>query len=142
MLTEIGPLRIEVTPDRPPLIPSHECRFSGVDDKTIVMYAHGLTSRELHGLSADQYGAEVSHEFIGSFTDGGMAEVGAGQARPLEPIERAALFDALRVEIREDIVARTKAIRHRLSVCSKQCDESLASITLLMGRLAAMGRHA
>jgi putative transposase len=39
-----------------------------------------------------------------------MAEVGAWQSRPLEPMHPVVFFDALRVKIREDAVARNKAI--------------------------------
>ncbi len=53
------------------------------------------------GFLAGQYGVEVSPEFISSVTDAVMAEVGAWQARPLEPMHPVVFFDALRVNIRE-----------------------------------------
>jgi hypothetical protein len=91
VLTKDGPLRIEVPRDRdgsfePLLIPKHERRFTGFDDKIIAMYARGMTVREVQGFLADQYGVEVSPEFISSVIDAVMAEVGAWQARPLEPM--------------------------------------------------------
>ena len=91
VLTEDGPLRIEVPRDRdgsfePLLIPKHERRFTGFDDKIIAMYARGITVREVQGFLTDQYGVDVSPEFISSVTDAVMAEVGAWQARPLEPM--------------------------------------------------------
>ena len=45
-----------------------------------------------------------------------MAEVGAWQARPLEPMYPVVFFDALRVKIREDAVVRNKAIYLALGV--------------------------
>jgi putative transposase len=121
VLTEDGPLRIEVPRDReatfePLLIPKHERRFTGFDDKIIAMYARGMTLREVQGFLADQYGVEVSPEFISSVTDAVMAEVGAWQARPLEPMYPVVFFDALRVKIREDAVVRNKAIYLALGV--------------------------
>jgi len=121
VLTEDGPLRIEVPRDRdgsfePLLIPKHERRFTGFDDKIIAMYARGMTVREVQGFLADQYGVEVSPEFISSVTDAVMAEVGAWQARPLEPMYPVVFFDALRVKIREDAVVRNKAIYLALGV--------------------------
>ena len=80
------------------------------------MYARGMTVREVQGFLADQYGAEVSPEFISSVTDALMAEVGAWQARPLEPMYPVVFFDALRVKIREDAVVRNKAIYLALGV--------------------------
>lgn len=121
VLTEDGPLRIDVPRDRigsfePLLIPKHERRFTGFDDKIVAMYARGMTVREIQGFLAAQYGTEVSPEFISSVTDAVMAEVTAWQSRPLEPLYAVVFFDALRVKIREDAVVRNKAIYLALGV--------------------------
>ena len=121
VLTEDGAVRIEVPRDRdgsyePILIPKHERRFTGFDDKIIAMYARGMTVREIQGFLAEQYGTEVSPEFISTVTDEVMAEVMAWQARPLEPMYPVIFFDALRVKIREDAVVRNKAIYLALGV--------------------------
>ena len=121
VLTDDGPLRIEVPRDRagsfePILIPKHERRFTGFDDKIVAMYARGMTVREIQGFLAEQYGTEVSPEFISSVTDAVMAEVTAWQGRPLEPMYPVVFFDALRVKIREDAVVRNKAIYLALGV--------------------------
>ena len=100
----------------PVLIPKHERRFTGFDDKIIAMYARGMTMREIQGFLLESYGVEVSPEFISSVTDAVMAEVGAWQARPLEPMYPVVFFDALRVKIREDAVVRNKAIYLALGV--------------------------
>ena len=121
VLTEDGPVRIEVPRDRdgsyaPILIPKHERRFTGFDDKIIAMYARGMTVREIRGFLAEQYGTEVSAEFISSVTDEVMAEVSAWQSRPLEPMYPVVFFDALRVKIREDALVRNKAVYLALGV--------------------------
>jgi len=121
VLTDDGPLRIEVPRDRegsfePVLIAKHERRFTGFDDKIVAMYARGMTVREIQGFLLEQYGTEVSPEFISSVTDAVMAEVTAWQARPLEPMYPVVFFDALRVKIREDAVVRNKAIYLALGV--------------------------
>jgi len=119
--TDDGPLRIEVPRDRdgsfePILIPKHERRFTGFDDKIIALYARGMTMREVQGFLLESYGVEVSPEFISSITDAVMAEVGAWQSRPLEPMYPVVFFDALRVKIREDAVVRNKAIYLALGI--------------------------
>ncbi len=121
VLTEDGPLRIEVPRDRagsfePILIPKHERRFTGFDDKIIAMYARGMTVREIQAFLAEQYATEVSPEFISSVTDEVMAEVTTWQSRPLEPMYPVVFFDALRVKIREDAVVRNKAVYLALGV--------------------------
>ncbi len=121
VLTDDGPLRIEVPRDRegsfePVLIPKHERRFTGFDQKIIAMYARGMTMREVQGFLLESYGVEVSPEFISSVTDAVLAEVTGWQARPLEPMYPVVFFDALRVKIREDAVVRNKAIYLALGV--------------------------
>lgn len=121
VLTDDGPLRIDVPRDRagsfePVLIPKHERRFTGFDDKIVAMYARGMTVREIQGFLVEQYGTEVSPEFISSVTDAVMAEVTAWQARPLEAMYPVVFFDCLRVKIREDAVVRNKAIYLALGI--------------------------
>ncbi|CAK7021209.1 MAG: IS256 family transposase IS1090 [Kerstersia gyiorum] len=65
VLTEDGPIRIEVPRDRdgsfePILILKHERRFTGFDDKIVAMYSRGMTVREIQGFLPEQYGTEVS----------------------------------------------------------------------------------
>ena len=89
VLTEQGAVRIDVSRDRdgsfePILIPKHERRFSGFDDKIIAMYARAMSVREIQGFIAESYGTQVSPDFISSVTDEVMAETLAWQSRPLE----------------------------------------------------------
>jgi transposase-like protein len=121
VLTEEGPVRIEVPRDRegsfePRLIAKHQRRFSGFDDKVVALYARGMTVREIQALIAEQYATEVSAEFISSVTDAVMAEVGAWQSRALEPMYPVVFFDALRVKIREEALVRNKAVYLALGV--------------------------
>jgi transposase-like protein len=121
VLTDDGPLRVDIPRDRdgsfaPILIPKHERRFTGFDDKIIAMYARGMTVREIQAFLTEQYGTEVSPEFISSVTDAVMDEVTAWQTRPLETMYPVVFFDALRVKIREDGVVRNKAVYLALAV--------------------------
>ncbi len=121
MLTGDGPVRIDIPRDRsgtfqPILIPKHERRFTGFDDKIIAMYARGMTVREIQGFLREQYGTEVSPEFISSVTDEVLEEVAAWQSRPLETMYPVVFFDALRVKIREEAVVRNKAVYLALGV--------------------------
>lgn len=72
--------------------------------------------REIQTFLAEQYGTEVSPEFISSVTDAVMDEVTARQARPLEVMYPVVFFDALRVKMREDGVVRNKAVYLALGV--------------------------
>lgn len=121
VITGEGPVRVDIPRDRdgsfnPILIPKHERRFTGFDDKIIAMYARGMTMREIQGFLLESYGVDVSPEFISSVTEAVMAEVTAWQSRPLEPMYPVVFFDALRVKIKEDAVVRNKAIYLALGV--------------------------
>ena len=55
VLTDGGPLTLDIPRDRhgnfaPLLIPKHERRFTGFDEKIIAMYARGMTVREVQGI--------------------------------------------------------------------------------------------
>lgn len=130
VITQDGPLQIDIPRDRdgsfePILIPKHERRFTGFDDKVVAMYARGMTMREIQGFLREQYGVDVSPEFISSITEEVMAEVSAWQSRPLEPMYPVVFFDALRVKIREDALVRNKAIYLALGVLADGTREIL-----------------
>ena len=102
VLTERGALRIDVPRDRdgsyePILIPKHERRFRGFDERIIAMYGRGMSVREIQGFISEHYGTQVSPDFISSVTDEVMAEAAAWQNRPLDPMYPVVFFDALRV---------------------------------------------
>ena len=89
VLTGEGAVTIAVPRDRdgtfePRLIPKHERRFTGFDDKILALYARGLTVREIQAFLHEMYALEVSPEFISSVTDAVAAEIAAWQSRPLE----------------------------------------------------------
>jgi len=121
VLTDDGPLPIEVPRDRegtfePQLIPKHERRFTGFDDKILALYARGMTVREIQGFLAEMYEVEVSPDLISTVTDSIVAEVTAWQGRPLEAVYPVVFFDALRVKIRDEAVVRSKAIYLALAI--------------------------
>lgn len=130
VLTENGPIRLDIPRDRdgsftPLLIPKHERRFTGFDDKIVAMYARGMTVREIQAFLAEQYGAEVSPDFISAVTSEVMEEVQQWQNRPLEPMYPVIFFDALRVKIREESLVRNKAVYLALGVLADGTREIL-----------------
>jgi len=121
VLTDDGPVPIAVPGDRqgtfaPQLIPKHERRFTGFDDKIIALYARGLTVREIQAFLAEMYAVQVSPDLISSVTDAVVAEVTAWQTRPLETLYPVVFFDALSVKIRDEGVVRSKAVYLALGV--------------------------
>jgi len=121
VITDRGVVRVELPRDRdgsfePILIPKHERRFTGFDERIIAMYARGMSVREIQAFLAESYGTEVSPDFISSVTDEVMAETLAWQNRPLETMYPVVFFDALRVKIRDDGVVSNKAVYLALGI--------------------------
>lgn len=121
VITDDGTVDIAVPRDRdgtfePQLIPKHERRFTGFDDKIIALYARGLTVREIQAFLMEAYAVEVSPDLISTVTDAIVAEVTAWQSRPLDPLYPVVFFDALRVKIRDEATVRIKAVYLALAV--------------------------
>ena len=111
---DFGELPIEIPRDRhstfePQIIPKHQTRWAGFDEKILSLYARGMTVREIQSHLEEIYGTEVSPSLISSVTDAVAEEVKTWQARPLDPIYPIVYLDCIHVKIREGAV-RVKAV--------------------------------
>jgi putative transposase len=121
VLTDDGSVNLDVPRDRagtfePVLIPKHERRFTGFDDKILALYARGLTVREIQGFLREMYAVEVSPDLISTVTDAVVEEVTTWQARALDRVYAVVFFDALRVRIRDEGTVRIKAVYLALGI--------------------------
>jgi transposase-like protein len=110
VLTETGPVKIEVPRDRessfePVIVGKRQRRLSGIDDLVISLSAKGLTHGEISAHLAEIYGAEVSKQTISAITDRVMEGMAAWQSRPLDPVYPVIFIDAVNVKIRDGSVA-------------------------------------
>lgn len=76
---DFGEVEIAVPRDRlgefePRILPKHERRFAGFDDKIISMYARGMTTRDIQGHLEEIYGVEVSPSLVSEVTDAVVEE--------------------------------------------------------------------
>ena len=111
---EFGELSIEIPRDRhgtfePQLIPKHQTRWAGFDDKILSLYARGMTVREIQSHPEEMYGTEVSPTLISSVTGAVIEEVKAWQSRPLNALYPIAYLDCIHVKVRDGSV-RVKAV--------------------------------
>ena len=72
--TDTGKIELEVPRERqatfdPQLIAKYQRRFPGFDDKTVSMYARGMSTREIVGHLRELYGVDVSPDLICAVTD-------------------------------------------------------------------------
>ena len=77
------------------------------------MYARGTSVRE---IVEHLYGVDVPPDLISAVTDAVLDEVAAWQARPPRTCLPARLFDALRIKIRGQGLARNEAVYVALGV--------------------------
>jgi len=111
---EFGELPIEIPRDRhgtfePQLIPKHQTRWAGFDDKILSLYARGMSVREIQSHLEEMYGTDVSPTLISSVTDAVIEEVKAWQARPLDALYPIVYLDCIHVKVRDGTV-RVKAV--------------------------------
>ena len=111
---EFGEMPIEIPRDRhgafePQLIPKHQTRWTGFDDKILSLYARGMTVREIQGHLEDMYGTDISPSLISTVTDAVIEEVIAWQSRPLDALYPIVYLDCIHVKVRDNGAVRVKA---------------------------------
>ncbi|MGC4857428.1 IS256 family transposase, partial [Micromonospora sp. DT4] len=110
LLTEVGPVDIEVPRDRdgsftPGVVAKRQRRFGGIDDLVISLTAKGLTTGEVAAHLAEVYGAAVSKDHISTITDRVLDTMGDWQNRPLDSVYPVIFIDCIHVKIRDGQVA-------------------------------------
>ena len=121
VLTDDGALPLAIPRDRhgtfaPVLIPTHQRRFTGFDDKILALYARGLTVRDIRAFLHEMYAVDVSPDLISTVTDAVQQEVTAWQTRPLEPMYPVVFLAGRRGELRDEAVVQSKAVYLALAI--------------------------
>lgn len=105
--SQYGEFQIDVPRDRngefePRLIPKYQRVISGIEEKVISLYAHGMITRDIHGQLQELYGIEMSAEMVSKITDKLLPEVKEWQTRPLNPVYPFVFMDCIHYKVRED----------------------------------------
>jgi putative transposase len=112
---DFGEVEIAIPRDRegsfePKILPKHERRFAGFDDKIVSMYARGMSTRDIQNHLEEIYQVEVSASLISEVTDAVMEEVRTWQNRPLDAIYPIVYLDALIVKMRHEGRVENRAV--------------------------------
>ena len=102
--TPHGSVRIEQPRDRrssfePQIVPKHQRRFRGFDERIVSMYGRGMSVRDIQAHLRELYGVDVGHDLISRVTDAVLEDVREWQARPLEDVYPILFLDALIVKL-------------------------------------------
>ena len=103
--SEHGELELSIPRDRnsrfePVLVPKHQRRIAGLDEKILALYARGMSTRDISAQLQELYGAQVSPTLISEVTDAVLEEFKAWQNRPLDEVYPIVYLDALYVNIK------------------------------------------
>jgi transposase-like protein len=102
---DLGELTLATPRDRdgtfePQVIPKHQRRVPGFDEKILALYAKGMTTRDIQEIVEELYGVEVSATLVSEITADLDAEVTAWRTRPLAPTWPIVYFDGIVVHVR------------------------------------------
>jgi transposase-like protein len=106
VLTEIGPVEIEVPRDRdasfdPVIVKKRQRRLDGIDEIVLSLTARGLTTGEVAAHFDEVYGAKVSRDTISRITDKVLEEMTEWQHRPLDAVYPVLFVDAIHLKVRD-----------------------------------------
>ena len=106
VLTEVGPVEIEVPRDRdgsfePQIVRKRQRRLDGIDQIVLSLTARGLTTGEIAAHFAEVYGAKVSKDTISRITDKVLEEMTEWRNRPLDAVYPVVFIDAIHVKVRD-----------------------------------------
>jgi len=104
---ELGELTLETPRDRdgtfePQLVPKHQRRLAGFDEKILALYAKGMTTRDIQELVKNLYGVDISPTLVSQITADLDTEVTTWQQRRLDPVWPIVYLDGIVVHVRGD----------------------------------------
>jgi transposase-like protein len=102
---DLGEVTLATPRDRdgtfePQLVPKHQRRVPGFDEKILALYAKGMTTRDIQEIVRELYGVDVSATLVSAITEDLDAEVSAWRTRPLSPVWPIVYFDGITVHVR------------------------------------------
>ena len=102
---DLGELNLDTPRDRngtfePLIVPKHQRRLVGFDEKILALYTKGMTTRDIQEIIKTLYDVEVSPSLISEIVADIDAEVTAWQVRKLDEVYPIVYFDGIVVQVR------------------------------------------
>jgi len=98
--SELGTVELNIPLDRngefeSKILPKHQRNITGIEDKIMVLYAAGMTTRDIAEQVKNLYDVEISAKMVSNITNRIMPAVMEWQNRPLEKTYSFVFMDAL-----------------------------------------------
>jgi putative transposase len=102
---DLGEIKLTTPRDRdgsfePQLIPKHQRRLTGFDEKILALYAKGMTTRDIQDIVKELYSVDVSPTLISEITADLDAQVTAWRTRQIDPVWPIVYLDGIVVHVR------------------------------------------
>ena len=102
---DLGEITLDTPRDRnstfePQLVPKHQRRLAGFDEKILALYAKGMTTRDIQELVKELYGVDVSPTLVSEITADLDTEVTAWRQRRLDAVWPIVYLDGIVVHVR------------------------------------------
>jgi len=116
-----GELEIATPRDRkgefePIFVAKNQTRLTKFDDQILMLYAKGMTTRDIVETFAELYGADISPALVSQVTDSVLEKIIQWQSRPLDAVYPILYLDCIVVKIRQDKRVINKAVYVALGV--------------------------
>lgn len=116
-----GAIEIETPRDRngsfePVFVAKNQTRLTKFDDQILLLYAKGMTTRDIVETFSELYGADISPGLVSQVTDAVLEKVVEWQTRSLDAVYPILYLDCIVVKIRQDKRVINKAVYVALGV--------------------------
>jgi transposase-like protein len=112
--TSEGAVEIKIPQDResafePKVVKKYQTSSNEIEDKITLMYARGMTTRDIERSIEDMYGIDLSPTQVSEITNKVLPLVEEWQARPLNSMYPVLFLDAIHYKVRDGGKIITKA---------------------------------
>lgn len=113
--TKYGQIELKTPRDRegnfnPIIVEKGQKKLTGFEEKCIILYAKGMSVRDIETILTDFYGTKINKDIICNMISKINEEVEAWRNRPLKPLYVFTYADCLYIPIKDDITSKKEAV--------------------------------
>jgi len=119
--SDFGEMELKVPRDRidsfsPIIVKKGSRTISGIDEKVLLMYARGMSERDISEFIEETYNYKISAQTISNIISQITEDVKNWQSRPLPPFYVAVYLDAIVYKVKKDGVIKNIAVYSMLGI--------------------------